>query len=269
MRLPVRAERDLLILDLFQRKPFLTVAELAQALDVSAMTVRRDLQRLSEQGIVRLEHGGALLGDKHLQEGMFGRREHISTPEKDAIGRVAARLVHDGDVIGLDAGTTTLAIARALHPAGRVTVVTHSLPAIMCLANHPRIDVMALGGLLQEHTLAFAGPTVGAMLRGLRLQTLFLAATGFTVEDGMTCVSLYETETKRALIEAAKRVILVTDHTKLGRVFLMHVASLDAVHEIVADAGLLPEARQALEDRGIQVHIADATAAGEEVSIAG
>ncbi len=256
-RLPARAERHLLILDQFQRKPFLSVAELAAALGVSPMTVRRDLRRLAEEGMVRLEHGGALLIDRHALEGVFGQRERIRTTAKEAIGRLAARMVRDGDVVGLDAGTTTLTIARALCSQGRVTAVTHSLPAIMELANRPNVEVMALGGLLQAHTLAFAGPTVIETLRGLRLHTLFLAATGFTVEDGMTCVSLYETDTKRALIEAARRVILVADHTKLGRVFLMRVASLDVVHEVVTDAGLPDEARHALEERGLLVHIAD------------
>lgn len=268
-RLPARAERHLLMLDQFQLKSFLSVAELAEVLGVSPMTVRRDLRQLAADGVVRLEHGGALLADRRSLEGVFGQRERICTTEKDAIGRLAATLARDGDVVGLDAGTTTLAIARALRPEGRVTVVTHSLPAIMELVNRSNVEVMALGGLLQAHTLAFAGPTVIETLRGVRLHTLFLAATGFTVEDGMTCVSLYETDTKRALIEAAQRVILVTDHTKLGRVFLMYVASLDAVHEVVTDAGLPDEARHALEGRGLLVHIADAAPVDKEVIMAG
>jgi DeoR family fructose operon transcriptional repressor len=267
--LPARAERRLLVLDQFQLKPFLSVAELAETLGVSPMTVRRDLRHLAEDGVIRLEHGGALLVDRHALEGVFGQRERICAPEKDAIGRFAANMVRDGDVVGLDAGTTTLAIAHTLRPDGRVTVVTHSLPVIMELTSRPNVEVMALGGLLQAHTLAFAGPTVVAMLRGLRLHTLFLAATGFTVEDGMTCVSLYETDTKRALIEAARRVVLVADHTKLGRVFLMRVASLDAVHEIVTDAGLPDEVRCALEGRGLLVHIADAAPVDKEVSMIG
>ncbi len=257
------------MLDQFQLKSFLSVAELAEVLGVSPMTVRRDLRQLAADGVVRLEHGGALLADRRSLEGVFGQRERICTTEKDAIGRLAATLARDGDVVGLDAGTTTLAIARALRPEGRVTVVTHSLPAIMELVNRSNVEVMALGGLLQAHTLAFAGPTVIETLRGVRLHTLFLAATGFTVEDGMTCVSLYETDTKRALIEAAQRVILVTDHTKLGRVFLMYVASLDAVHEVVTDAGLPDEARHALEGRGLLVHIADAAPVDKEVIMAG
>ncbi len=268
-RLPARIERRLLMLDQFQLKPFLSVAELADALGVSSMTVRRDLRLLAEDGVVRLEHGGALLIDGHALEGVFGQRERICTEEKAAIGRFAAGLVHDGEVIGLDAGTTTLAIARALRTAGQVTVVTHSLPAIMELANRSNVDIMALGGLLQAHTLAFAGPTVSATLRGLRLHTLFLAATGFTVEDGMTCVSLYETDTKRALIEAARRVVLVADHTKLGRIFLMHVTAMDNVHEVVTDAGLPDEARHALEERGLLVHVADAMPVGKGVGMAG
>jgi len=141
-------------------------------------------------------------------------------------------------VIGLDAGTTGLAVARALRPRERLTVVTHSLAAIVELSTRPHVEVMALGGLLHMHTCAFAGATVTAMLRELCLQTLFLSATGFTVEGGMTCSSLYETDTKRALIEAARRVILVADHTKLGHVSMMNVASLDVVHEVVTDAGL-------------------------------
>lgn len=268
-RLAARTERHLLMLDRFQAKPFLSVGELAAFLGVSPMTVRRDLRRLADDGIVRLEHGGALLMNRHILEGEFGQRERIATAEKGAIARFAATLVHGGDVIGIDGGTTTLALARALRPEGRVTVVTHSLPVIMELATHRNVAVMALGGLLQAHTLAFAGPTVVAMLRGLRLHTLFLSATGFTVEGDMTCVSLYEADTKRALIEAAQRVVLLVDHTKLGRVFLLHVASLDRVREVVTDSGLPDEACRTLEARGLLVHRVGVEPREKEVSMAG
>ncbi len=256
-RLPVRAERRLLLIDQFQRKPFLAVNELVAALNVSPMTVRRDLRLLAEEGVVRLTHGGAVRVVGRPLEKVFEQRQDIRGAEKHAIGAIAAGLVREGEVIGLDAGTTTLAVARALRPREQLTVVTHSLAAIVDLSAQPRVEVMALGGLLQMHTCAFAGATVTAMLRELCLQTLFLSATGFTIEDGMTCSSLYETDTKRALIAAARRVILVADHTKLGLVSMMHVASLDAVHEVVTDAGLPEEARRALENRGLRVHIAD------------
>ncbi len=256
-RLPVRAERRLLLIDQFQHKPFLTVKELAAALNVSAMTVRRDLRLLAEEGVVRLTHGGAVRVVGRPLEEMFAQRQDIRGAEKRAIGALAAQLAREGDVVGLDAGTTGLAVAHALHPSERLTVVTHSLAAIVELSTRPHVEVMALGGLLHMHTCAFAGATVTAMLRELCLQTLFLSATGFTVEGGMTCSSLYETDTKRALIEAARRVILVADHTKLGHVSMMHVASLDVVHEVVTDAGLPDDARRALEDRGLRVHIAD------------
>ena len=269
--LPIRAERRLLLLAQFHRKPFLTIKELAAALNMSSMTVRRDLRLLEEEGLVQLTHGGALRVIGQPVEKMFAQRQSTCNAEKRAIGELAAGLVREGDVIGLDAGTTTLAIARNLHPREKLTVVTHSLAAIMDLSNRPHVEVMALGGLLQTHTCAFAGPTVLDMLRELSLQTLFLSATGFTVEGGMTCNSIYETDTKRALIAAAQRVILVADHTKLDRVFMKHVASLDAVDEVVTDVNLPDEARQALLDRGLRLHIASVghMPAGKEVRLTG
>ncbi len=261
-RLPVRAERHLSMLDEFQRKSFLTVTELVAALGASPMTVRRDLRRLAEEGAVKLVHGGAVRVAGSPMEKMFGGRQILNVAEKSAIGEFAAGLASGCEVIGLDGGTTALAVARALRPTEQLTVVTHSLPAMAELADRSPIEVMGLGGLLQAHTLAFAGPSVAAMLRRVRLGALFLSTTGFTLEGGMTCVSVYETETKRALIAAAERVVLITDHSKLGRVFATPVASFDAVHDVVVDAGLPDEVRHDLEKRGIRVHIVDAAAAG-------
>lgn len=271
-RVPVRAERHLLMLDEFQRKSFLTVAELVDALGASPMTVRRDLRGLAEEGAVRLVHGGAMRVAGSPTEKMFDGREVLNVAEKSAIGEFAAGLAHGCGIIGLDGGTTALAVARALRPTEQLTVVTHSLPAMAELSNRTHVDVMGLGGLLQAHTLAFAGPSVAAALRRIRLQTLFLSTTGFTLEGGMTCVSVYETETKRALIAAAERVILITDHSKLGRVFATPVASFDDVHDVVVDAGLPEEVRHALRKRGVRVHIVNAAQTrvhGEGVRLSG
>ena len=255
-RLPRRSERRLLVLDQFRRKPFLTVGELSETLGVSSITVRRDLRQLADEGLVRHEHGGALLVTGP-PVAVFHQRETARVTEKKAIGLIAARQVNGGEVVGLDSGTTALAVAQALHPPERLTVVTHSLPAIVELASRANVEVIGLGGLLQERTLAFAGPAVTAALRTLRLHTLFLAATGCTFESGMTCVSLLEADTKRAFIEAAQRVVLVADSSKFGRVFPTRVAALDVVHEVITDAGLPDSISRDLEAAGIRVHRAD------------
>jgi len=271
--LPVRAERLLSMRDEFEHKSFLSVGELVAALGASPMTVRRDLRRLAEEGAVTLVHGGAVRMAGSPMEKMFDGRQLLNVAEKSVIGGFAAKMAYGCGIVGLDGGTTALALARALRPTEQLTVVTHSLPVMAELADRPHIDLMGLGGFLQAHTLAFAGPSIAATLRRVHLQTLFLSTTGFTLEGGMTCVSIYETETKRALIAAAERVVLITDHSKLGRVFAMHVASLDVVHDVVIDAGLPDEARYALEKRGIRVHIVDAAATagvhGEGVRLSG
>jgi DeoR family fructose operon transcriptional repressor len=204
--------------------------ELSADLDVSERTVRRDLQKLADLGLVELVYGGALALGGLTPRSPFGARSLARSAQKRAIAGLALRFVEPGATIGLDAGTTTLEMARLLP--GDVTVVTHSLPAMGALGEHPRL--IGLGGLHHPPTQAFTGPDTVAAIGRLRVHTFFLAASGLN-RLGAYCGTPLDAEAKRAFIGIAGRVVLLADSSKLHQTAPVPICGYDRVDALVTD----------------------------------
>ena len=157
------AERQARIVHLIAQQKTVTVAELCKRFSVSDMTVRRDLQRLENDGILVRTHGGAVASTLE-QDAAFGVREQSFTEEKEAIARVAASLVHPGETVILDAGTTTARLARYLHGKAGLTVITTSLHVLRELGSDDQITLIATGGTVRQATLSFVGSWAEEML---------------------------------------------------------------------------------------------------------
>jgi len=234
----------------------LRVGQLAAMLGVSEMTVRRDLASLEERGLVHRIHGGAMhLSHALLLEKSFSDRGRERMAQKMAIGRVAATYVHDGDVIILDAGTTTLQVARHIS-AQALTAVTNALPVATELAGQQGVSAILLGGNLKGPELCTVGPITTNSLSQMAADTLFLSAAGFSLERGLTDPDLREAEVKRAMIRAARRVVLVCDSSKFQSVAFAQITSLQDVHAFVTDTGLPPSGREAIGAMGLELIVA-------------
>ncbi len=255
-------ERRARIIDLFERRPYYSTLELSTLLHTSRMSVRRDLQGLAGEGVVSLVHGGAQLNvSSTIERDMLGRSQE-NRLEKEAIGSFAAGMIGSGEEIGVDGGSTTLEVVRHIEPGCGLTVATHSLPVMMELAGRKDITLFALGGTLHHGHLVFTGPTVIAMLATVHLSTLILGTSGIDAEGGLSCGEIADAETKRALIHAADRVIVVADHSKIGRRRLAIVASLKPGYVLVTDSGVRDADRERLSRLGVDVRVV-ACAAGE------
>ena len=230
-----------------------SVTELSDLLGVSTMTVRRDLDWLKGKDLLRRVHGGAVVREALDDEKPFLERGKEFSQEKQLIGRAAAQLVRDGEVIILDAGTTTQQVARNLSDKQGLTVVTNALPVAEELSRYPQISTILLGGILKHRELCTVGPPVTEELSRLSADRLFLSAAGFTLQKGATDPDLRETEVKQAMIRAARQVILVTDSSKWGGVTFAQITTLDAIHTIVTDDAIPAAAIEALETEGIEV----------------
>jgi DeoR/GlpR family transcriptional regulator of sugar metabolism len=230
-----------------------SVTELSDLLGVSTMTVRRDLDWLKGKDLLRRVHGGAVVREALDDERPFLERGKESSQEKQLIGRAAAQLVRDGEVIILDAGTTTQQVARNLGDKQGLTVVTNALPVAEELSCYPQISTILLGGILKHRELCTVGPPVAEELSRLSADRLFLSAAGFTLQKGATDPDLRETEVKQAMIRAARQVILVTDSSKWGGVTFAQITTLDAIHTIVTDDAIPAAAIEVLEAEGIEV----------------
>lgn len=249
-------ERHQAIVERARSRGRVDVAELAAHLDVTPETVRRDLTQLERRGLVRRVHGGAIPIERVGFEPAIGDREALLGPQKDAIARAALAELPDGGSVILDAGTTTYRLARLLPADRELSVVTHSLPIATHLATLPHVTLHLVGGTLRGRTLAAVGAWAERSLADVRADVVFLGTNGLTVEDGLTTPDLAEAQVKRALVSAGKRVVVLADHTKIGRTDLGVVAPIEAVDTLITDTGLNAALAEEIEAAGVQVVLA-------------
>lgn len=252
------SERLAKIRELLQAHGKVQIAQLKLLLNVSEMTLRRDLDALEAEGILVRVYGGAILRDEpeDLEGPSYKARQVQNLAEKEAIARVASGLVREGETILLDAGTTTEALARALRHRRNLTVVTNALNIAQEFLANPNITVILLGGALRHSTQSTVGFFGVEELGRLTVDKTFLATAGITLEQGLTNTNLFEAEIKQAMIRSARQVILLADHSKFGAVSLARFSNLDVISMIITDDGTPGEFIEALRQRGIAIQIA-------------
>ncbi|GAA5199849.1 DeoR/GlpR family DNA-binding transcription regulator [Rugosimonospora acidiphila] len=249
------------LLGMVERQGYCTISELSAALDVSEMTIRRDVQRLADEGTLRSVHGGVTVPASQSVGGPDLRARSARMPAaKRAIARAAMSLLPSHGAVALDAGTTTLEFVKALPPDIALHVVTASLLAINALLGRPNVEVTSLGGTLRHRSQSFAGPATLAALSELRVRTLFLAATAVSA-DAVYCGNHFDALTKRHLVEAADEVVLLADSSKFAASAMVRACSLDQVDTIVTDDGLSESARDALVAHHVNVVMVDPSGA--------
>jgi len=240
-------QRQSAILDRVRRTGGVRVSELVGEFGVSDMTIRRDLEVLADRGLVRKVHGGAtVLGPGATEEPGFAAKSARQQSEKAAIAARAAALVEPGTAIALSAGTTTAALAAHLVDIAGLTVVTNSIPVAETLRGS-EATVVLTGGI-RTPSDALAGPVAVAAIGGLHVDVLFLGVHGMSDRAGFTTPNLMEAETNRALVAAARRTVVLADHTKWQTVGLATIARLDEADTLVSDEGLPPDARAVLAE---------------------
>src|SRR5947208_352784 len=240
-----------------------SVAQLSQLLSVSEATVRKDLAVLESEGRLLRTHGGASTGRppgagmRSRNELAFEVRERLQVAEKAAIGRAAADLVKDGDSIALDASTTALHVARNLTSRNELTVLTNGIRIAAELAGLPGITVLMPGGVLRWEAFSLVGEWGDAILQRVHIQTAFVGAVGFTLDQGLTDVNAGEAEFKRLLVEAARKVVAVIDHSKWDRVAFTTFCPTERLDLVITDMAAPADMVEAVRVRGIEVLTVD------------
>ncbi|MBN1910670.1 MAG: DeoR/GlpR transcriptional regulator [Pirellulales bacterium] len=251
-----QAARQARIREMIVRNGECSVEELAAELDVSGMTIRRDLQALSEQGQVIRTHGGATLGERISFEFAFLKRSRENRMAKEAIAAAAFHLAQGCRSIMLDGSTTTLAIARRLHGMTGLTVVTTSLPAAAELQYEQGIDVLLPGGYVRPASPDLTGSLAEANLESLRAEIAFLGADGIDLEGS---VYAHPPDTTLVLVKmaaSASRVYVAADHTKLGRTALRRFGQLRNWAGLITDSDADPEILDRLREAHVNVIVA-------------
>lgn len=248
-------ERKSQILNSLNKHGKVKVCDLSKRYDVSEVTIRRDLQELEVDELIKRVHGGAVLNDNTKFEPTFSEKIDKFYDEKEAIGKFGAAMIVDGDTIAFDAGTTTLCIAKHMT-AVNITVLTNSLDIAFELANKKDVEVIVIGGALRWETRAMVGPVADNTLKNFKVDKSFIGTNAVCVINGLTTPNITEANTKREMIKIAKQTIVVCDHSKFNTVSFAKITDLDSVDIIITDNKLNKKLLESYEKEDVIVMIA-------------
>ncbi|MGA2527789.1 MAG: DeoR/GlpR family DNA-binding transcription regulator [Acidimicrobiales bacterium] len=255
LRPRIRDSRLRAITEIIDENGAVGVDELSELLAVSMATIRRDLARLADQGVITRSHGGALRSDSGLEVPISYRRGK-AVPQKRRIAAAAASLIGEGAIVGVTGGTTTIEVARALASVRKLTVVTNALNVGMELARHRNIRLVLTGGVCRTASFELSGPIAESTLSGYNLDVAFVGVDGIDVDAGCTTHDDAEARANAALVKIARRTVIVADSSKIGRVTFASICPLDLVDHLITDNEGDPQDVSRLEAAGLRVVVA-------------
>lgn len=249
-------ERHQSIMNILEEQGSVMVTDLVSQFNVSEMTVRRDLDMLERKGLLRRVHGGAISDLGRSYEPPFLTRSTTNQAEKARIGKLAVQLIHSGDSVTLDVGTSTVEVARNLVERQNLTILTPCFQIAGLLCENPGIRLILTGGILRPGELSMVGHLAERVFEEFHVDKLFIAAAGIDFEAGLTEYNVEDTLVKKAMIRTAKQVILVADASKFNRVAFTTIAPLDVVNTVITDKSVDPSIVTKLLDLDIDVMLA-------------
>jgi DeoR/GlpR family transcriptional regulator of sugar metabolism len=250
------ADRRAEIVRMLRERGQVSVADLSERLAVSEMTARRDLEFLEQEGLARRFHGGAVTTVSRSFEVPFAARAYERQAAKRAIGARVADLIMPGETVILDAGTTTVEVAKSLRDRAKLLVCPLSMQAAAELADRPGIRLLVPGGEVRQGEQMFVGEMARAAIAGLRFDTYVMAVGGVSKDDGLTDFSLDDVAVKRVALQSARRCVVACDSSKLGKVGFARIGELSAAGTIVTDDELADADRTWLAEAGLDVVLA-------------
>jgi DeoR/GlpR family transcriptional regulator of sugar metabolism len=241
------------IINTLRDKGVVRVSELSRYFNVSVVTIRSDLRHLEKIGILRREHGGAIGNIGTNLDVTFAARLVINQVEKRRIAAAAIDLIKSGDTISIDAGTTTMEIARQLPGDLAVSVITNGPNIAMEVAAREKVTVELAGGLLSPDHIAVLGSGTENIIKDYYTNNAFIAILAFDLDRGMTDTSLAVARVKRAFLENTERAIVVADSSKFRQIASVFVAHLDSINTLITDTDLSDEDTDRISSLGVEV----------------
>jgi DeoR/GlpR family transcriptional regulator of sugar metabolism len=245
------SQRRQYLLDLLQRDGQVVAKQVSQELGVSEDTIRRDLRDLAQMGRLQRVHGGALPASPAVVN--FAGREVLAQDDKQAIGKAAAELVSNGEIVFVDGGTTAVQFARHLPRTLNATIVTHSARIAVELVAHPTVEVILIGGRLFKHSIVSVGAVALEAISHIRADTYFMGVTGVHPDEGLTTGDLEEAYVKQALCTRAAETYVFASTEKLGAVSPYRVATLSAVSGLIVTKEVAEEQLSPYRAQGLQI----------------
>jgi len=248
-------KRHQLILQQLQVQKHVEVPELSEALEVSAVTIRKDLKLLEEKGLLFRTHGGASLESPYIKDRPVNEKEHLAVGEKASIATVAAQLIQAQESVIIASGTTMVALARAIPAQMPLTVITSALNVGMELLKRPEIEVLQLGGYLRHSSSSVTGPHAEQVLREIACSKLFLGVDGIDLDFGLTTTNIGEARLNQQMMQTAQQTIVLADSSKFGKRGFGRICAVEQVTHIITDTGISAGDEKRLKDLGVTLTI--------------
>jgi DeoR/GlpR family transcriptional regulator of sugar metabolism len=251
-------ERRREIFKIIKREGRVSVEDLVQRFDVSAVTLRADLGLLAQQGLMLRSHGGGILPQEPDQEFPLSVKKTIHHGEKLRIGRAAAKIVKPHQTVILDSGTTSAEVARAIKRTSfdGLTIITHSLTIAQEFTDAPRISVLMIGGIMRHVSGSFVGPQAERFLKELHANHVFLGVDGIDPDIGLSTPDLLEAQLNSLMMDVSQEVTVVADASKLGRRSLSVISDIARIHRLVTDNRAPAETLERIRAKGVEVIVA-------------
>jgi len=249
-------ERHQVILKRLGESGHVNVQELSAQMNVSDVTIRKDLKLLEDKNLLFRTHGGASKINPYTNDKPVAVKERLNSEEKRIIARTAATMIGNNDSIIIGSGTSMLALARAIHRQAHLTVITSALNVALELSNHMNVEVLQLGGQLRLNSSSVMGPYAEQILADISCSILFLGVDGIDLEVGLTTTSLMEARLNQKMMDAAQVTVVLADSSKFGKRGLGKICQIDQIQHIITDSGISAELVKLLEEKGVSVTIA-------------
>ncbi len=244
-------QRKQYILERLEEDGQIVAKSLAEELALSEDTIRRDLRELAKEGLLQRVHGGALPASPATAD--FSQRESIASDGKASIGKTAASIIQDKQIIIIDGGTTAIQLARQLPTHLAATVVTHSPHIAVELIHHPNIDVIIIGGSLFKHSMVTMGTAAIDALSHIQADIFFMGVTGIHPQAGLSTGYLEEAYMKKALSQHAAETFVMASHEKLDVASAYHIMPFTEINGIIVEPHIASERLQPYKQQGIQI----------------
>ena len=251
-----KEERHSTILNLLLQHDSMLVTDLADNLDVSSVTIRKDLTELEKEKKLYRNHGKAILISPYTPNRSINEKEKYHTEDKQLIGYYGAKLIEPNDSIIIASGTSVHALARNIIPSSPLTVITASLKVSEILSVSNLINIIQLGGNLRHSSLSVVGNNAEDFLSLFACSKLFIGVDGIDLDFGITTTDMQEASLNRAMMKASQKTIVLADSSKFGRRGFSKISNMEDVDHIITDSSVSPSIVKKIEELGIELTIA-------------
>jgi len=250
-------ERHELILKTLQENGRVSIIDLSEQMQVSSVTIRKDLKLLEDKNLLFRTKGGGSASNPYKAEKHINEKGLINVKEKQRIAKAALSIIGENDSITIGSGTTVFELARCLYPLKHLTVITPALKVALELCDRPNVEVLQLGGIIRQNSSSVAGYFAEKILEDISCGILFLGVDGIDLDFGLSITNLAETSLDQKMMDAAQIIVIMADSSKFGQRGLGRICSIDQIQYIITDNGVSSLTIKQLEDRGVKVIIAE------------